>query len=376
VPLVISSALLYLFVLALIATSIGLFESKSKAKIFNYIPGVVLIYATSMFISSYINFNDEINHIYRVAKSNLLPAMLFLMLLSVDLNLFFRLSKSLIIAYILATLSIGLSFVLIFYLFGFSSNESGIFASLCGSWMGGTANMLAVGSALSVSESEMGVAMIVDSIDYALWVMILLSLVKFAPKFNLFTKTSGIDLQVSELGCACHMGPKRYYLLLALALVVSLFTQLIAENFYFISKTTTTVMIATLLGLLLSQTKLRKLNGSSELSLSMLYLLVALIGSKASFISFSELSTYVLAGALILLLHAFMMVIFARLFKLDLFSIAVASLANVGGVASAPILAAAYHKSLISIGVLMAIMGYLIGTFGGIFIGSILQGIS
>jgi uncharacterized membrane protein len=57
---------------------------------------------------------------------------------------------------------------------------------------------------------------------------------------------------------------------------------------------------------------------------------------------------------------------------LDLFSIAVASLANIGGVASAPILAAAYHKSLVSVGVFMAIMGYLIGTFGGLFIGNIL----
>jgi uncharacterized membrane protein len=66
------------------------------------------------------------------------------------------------------------------------------------------------------------------------------------------------------------------------------------------------------------------------------------------------------------------MVIGAKLFKLDLFSISVASLANIGGVASAPILAATYNKSLVSVGILMAIMGYLIGTFGGLLVGNIL----
>jgi len=85
---------------------------------------------------------------------------------------------------------------------------------------------------------------------------------------------------------------------------------------------------------------------------------------------------YLGVGLLILLLHAAIMVLVAKLFRLDLFSIGVASLANIGGVASAPILAAAYHRSLIGIAVLMAIMGYMIGTFAGLAIGYILQGIA
>ena len=74
--------------------------------------------------------------------------------------------------------------------------------------------------------------------------------------------------------------------------------------------------------------------------------------------------------------HGVLMVIFAKLFKLDLFVIGVASLANIGGVASAPILASAYSRALIPIGVLMAMMGYVIGTFGGLTVGKILQMIS
>lgn len=108
----------------------------------------------------------------------------------------------------------------------------------------------------------------------------------------------------------------------------------------------------------------------------MLMFLIALIGSQAHLRGFSEVPLYLGVGLLILLLHAGIMVIAAKLFKLDLFSIGVASLANIGGVASAPILAAAYHRSLIGIAVLMAIMGYMIGTFAGLAIGYVLKSIA
>ncbi|HHS92809.1 MAG TPA: DUF819 family protein, partial [Campylobacterales bacterium] len=85
---------------------------------------------------------------------------------------------------------------------------------------------------------------------------------------------------------------------------------------------------------------------------------------------------YIMAGFMIIAIHALIMVGLAKLFKLDLFSLGVASLANIGGVASAPILAGAYHKALIPIGVLMAMMGYIIGTFVGLGVAKVLALIS
>ncbi len=143
-----------------------------------------------------------------------------------------------------------------------------------------------------------------------------------------------------------------------------------------LNSTTTIVLLASLFGVLGSFTKLKEMNGSSEVATTMLYIIIALIGSKAVFESFSDVGVYVLAGFMILVIHAVIMLIGAKIFKLDLFSIAVASLSNIGGVASAPILAAAYNKSLVSVGILMAIMGYLIGTFGGLAVGNILLGIA
>jgi len=374
---VITNPLIYLFTLAFISTLFYLLESKTSFKIFKLIPAIVFVYAVSMLVASLGLFdsNAEINAIYKSTKTNLLPAMLFLMLLEIDLGHFFKLGQSLIVAYVLAVLSIAFAFVVVAFSFNFSSEMSAAFGALAGSWMGGTANMIAVGSALHVSEDAFAYALVVDSVNYTLWVMLLLFVVPFASYFNKFTKSGENLAYLGEIGCACSMGAKRYWLLLLLALSISFLTQYLATLFTILNSITTVVIFATLFGILGSFTKLRELNGSSEVATSMLYIIIALIGSKAVIENFSGVGIYVLAGFSILLIHAVIMLLGAKIFKLDLFSVSVASLANIGGVASAPILAATYNKNLVSVGVLMAIMGYLIGTFGGLAVGNILLGI-
>jgi uncharacterized membrane protein len=374
----IASPLIYLLIIALSVAAIHLLATKTASKFFTYVPAVVLIYALMMLfgMSGLFAHNEAIGHIYTVTKTNLLPAMLFLMLLEIDLKHFLHLGKKLVSAYILAVFSLVVAFVVVAWSFGFNKEMAAAFGALSGSWMGGTANMVAVGSALHVPEDAFAYALVVDSVNYTLWVMFLLFLVPFAKIFNRFTKSQSDLEYLSEIGCACSMGAKRYWLLIALSLVVSFFSQLLAQYFVILNTTTTMVLFATLFGLLASFTPLRKINGSSEVANTMLYILIALIGSRAVIENFSGLGLYVFAGFAILALHALLMLVGAKLFRLDLFSISVASLANIGGVASAPILAATYNKKLVSIGVLMAIMGYLIGTFGGLFVGEILLSLS
>ncbi len=371
----ITSAFVYLLCIALIASFFTLVQKQVQLKIFEYLPAVVMIYALSMLLAGVGVFaqNEEIQEIYSLTKSNLLPAMLFLMLLQIDFSHFLKLGRSLLIAYVAAVLSIAFGFVVVMMLLDFSKDGAAAFGALAGSWMGGTANMVAVGSALNVSQEAYGYALIVDSFNYTLWVMFLLFTVPFAKYFNTFTKADMLHTNYSDIGCACTIGLKYYWLLLFFALLASLASQLLSEYITVLNTTTTVVLTATLFGVLGSFTKLKTLNGSSEIASTMLYILIALIGSRAVFESFSGVGLYVLAGFCILFVHAFIMVVVAKIFKLDLFSIAVASLSNIGGVASAPILAAAYDKSLVSVGVLMAIMGYLIGTFGGLAVGNILM---
>lgn len=370
----IESSLSYLLSIAGIAAFFGIFEQRRNAKLFEYLPGVVLIYATAMICaqSGLWAKTEAISGVYATAKNNLLPAMLFLMLLRIDLRHFIKLGRPLLIAYAAAVLSIGSAMIFVFWLFGFNSDEAGLFAALCGSWMGGTANMLAIGSAMGVSENMMGYALVTDAVDYTFWVILLLSLVRAAPSFNRWCNAQAQDGRLDELGCACTIGPKRYWLLLGIALLVALLCQTLAQHLGMFSTTTWVVLIATAAGLIGAHSPLKMVNGSGEIASVMLLLLVGLIGSRADFAGFEDVPRYLAAGFIILLIHGAAMAATAKLFRLDLFSIGIASLANIGGVASAPILAAAYNKALIGVAVLMAIMGYLIGTFGGLAVGYIL----
>ncbi len=375
----ITTPFIYLLTLALFVLLVAVVEKWTQHRIFKLLPGVVIIYAVSMIAaqSGVWQQNDAIHNTYKALKSLLLPAMLFTMLLQIDLKAFISLGKPLIIAYSASVISLAFSFITLFWIFSLDKDAAGVFATLAGSWTGGTANMLAIASALDVKEELMGYALIVDSIDYTLWVMTLLFLVGFAPLFNRWTKAEKhLEHVTFESDKNRRIYPRSLFLLGLFSLIIAQVSNEVATFLSGLSTTTWSVLLATLLGLIGAQTPLKKIAGSTSLSSTMLMFLIALIGSQAHLKGFSEVPLYLLIGLLILLLHAMIMVVVAKIFRLDLFSIGVASLANIGGVASAPILAAAYHRSLIGIAVLMAIMGYMIGTFAGLGIGYILERIA
>ncbi len=382
----IENGFMYVAVLAMTAASIVSLEKRTQAKLFEYLPSIVIIYFVVMLLSTFGLWqkSESVTASYKLLKSNLLPAMIFLMLLSADMREIFKLGKKMLLTFLLASVSIAIGFIGTFALFHtyFEPDAWKPFAALSGSWMGGTANMVAIQGALDLPDSAMGYTLLIDSIDYAIWVMILLALVPFAKKFNLWSKadTSVIDEVGERLALKeDHKKPIGFaslFFLLGSALIVSALAQngaLYLPTTSFLTTTTWIVIIATLAGILFAMTPLAKLSGGSQLANIMLYLIVALIASRANFSELTEAPLYIAAGFVIIAIHVCIMILFAKLFKLDLFSLGVASLANIGGVASAPILASAYSKALIPIGVLMAMMGYILGTFGGLMVGKVLE---
>ncbi|HIC43120.1 MAG TPA: DUF819 domain-containing protein [Sulfurimonas sp.] len=374
----IASSSVYLLLLALFS-SLALYLAKKEFKALSYLPPIVILYMSIMILSSNGLFekNEAISQSYSLLKSNLLPSMLFLMLLPNKTTQLLKLGPKMLLSFLLASLSLFIAFILSFILFALPYTDIEIFAPLAGSWMGGTANMLAVSSAINSSESAIGITMLIDSVDYSLWVMLLLLLVPLASKFNHFTKASNPaqDVELSYK-CTLHFSYKTYAYLIASALVVSLFTQVLGiylSKALFSSATTWSVLLATFLGIVFSFSPLAKIKGLQATANAMLYLLIALIASRAEIHFNFELLSYLFLGLFILLIHALLMFAFAKLFKLDLFSISVASLANIGGIASAPILSAAYSQSLVGIGVLMASLGYILGTFIALFLAQVLR---
>jgi len=376
----------YLAVLMIISSLIVYTQKKTQHKLFEYLPAIVIIYFVVMLASTFGLWEktESITSSYKTIKSALLPAMIFLMLLLADMREIFKLGYKMILTFLLTSLSIGLGFIGMFTLLHTSFNPESwkAFAALSGSWMGGTANMVAIQGALNIPDSAMGYTLLIDSIDYAIWVMILLALVPFAKIFNTWSKadTSVLD-EVAERLTQKEQEKQAIdfsslFFLLGASLFVSALSQYGASYLptsSFLTSTTWVVIIATLTGILFAMTPLAKISGSSELANIMLYFIVALIASRANFSELTQAPLYIFAGFVIIAIHVLIMGIFAKLFKLDLFSLGVASLANIGGVASAPILASAYSKALIPIGVLMAMMGYILGTFSGLLIGNILS---
>jgi len=383
---VIDSGFAYLSFLTILSSLIVYAEKKSRLRFFEYLPAIVLIYFSVMLFSTFGLWqkSESVTAAYKTVKSNLLPAMIFLMLLSADMREIFKLGRKMLLTFLLASASIALGFIGMFTLFHtyFETDAWRAFAALCGSWMGGTGNMVAIQGALQVPDSKMGYALLIDSIDYAVWVMILLALVPFAKHFNRWSKadTSIIDKVGEKLAVKESKKDavtfESLFLLLGSALLVSSISQWLAlylPTTAFLTTTTWVVIIATLAGIVMAMSPLAKMAGSMELGNILLYLIVALIASRANFTELTQAPLYIAAGFVIIMIHLLVMVLFAKLFRLDLFSLGVASLANIGGVASAPILASAYSKALIPIGVLMAMMGYILGTFGGLMVGKVLE---
>jgi uncharacterized membrane protein len=375
----------YLTTLIFLASILVYIEAKSRSRLFEYLPAIVILYFSVMTLSTLGVWEkgDEVTQIYKAFKSNLLPAMIFLMLLQSDIRVILKLGKRTLLTFFLASCSISLGFIVAFAIFhtNFDGEAWKAFGALSGSWLGGSGNMVAIQGALNLPDSKMGYILLIDSIDYAIWVMILLSLVPFANRFNSWVGADGTVLErlTTSLDIEDKKTPIDFpslFLMLGLALLVSSLSQEIASKLPttpFLTPTTWIVILATSLGILAGMTPLSRLASASPLANIMLYLIVALIASRANFHELTQAPIYILTGFTIILIHASIMVIFAKIFKVDLFSLGVASLANIGGVASAPILAGAYNKSLIPIGVLMAMMGYIIGTFMGLGVARVLE---
>ncbi|NMA57567.1 DUF819 domain-containing protein [Clostridium cochlearium] len=377
----------YVAFLLFFASMLVLAEKKSKSNFFNYVPAIVVLYFTAMLLSTFGVWqnNKEITAVYKGLKDNLLPAMIFLMLLRCDMRKIIKLGPKMLIGFFSASISIAIGFIVTYAIFKrfYEADTWKAFAALAGSWMGGTGNMVAVQGALNVPDSKLGYTLLMDSINYSIWVMFLLWLVSFAPKFNKWTKSDtkiideiGEKLSKDQEKMRKEIEFSDLIILLGLSLFVSAISQyfggMLPQTVFF-QGTTWTVLIATSIGIILAMTPVANIPGSSQLSNIMLYTIVALIASRANFAELTKAPIYIISGFSILGIHFLISILAAKVFKLDLFTCGVASLANIGGVASAPILAAAYSEALVPIGVLMALMGYIIGTGGGLLVGKILS---
>lgn len=383
----ITNGFTYVAVLIFIAALLVWLQKYTKSKFFDYAPPIVLLYLITMIFCTLNVWDLEATKpAYSALKNNILFAMIFLMLLRCDIRKIFKLGPKMLGGFFCASITISLGFIITYAILHGPLGEGAwkALGALCGSWMGGSGNMIAVQAALDIGEADMAYALVVDSIDYSIWVMFLLWAINLAPKFNKWVKANTKTLdEVSkrlEDNAKANGGSITFVniiFLLGLSLVVSALGQNIGTTLNgalpFLDTSTWTVLFITLAGLVGALTPVGKMAGTTELSNVMLYSVVALLASRASFLELTDAPVWIIAGFMILGIHGILMVLCAKIFKLDMFTCGVASLANIGGSASAPILAGAYSGALVPVGVLMALMGYVIGTGGGLIVANIMS---
>lgn len=386
----ITNGFTYVALLLFLAAVLVTLEKKSTGglqKFFKYVPAVVLCYLLTMVLCTMQVWDMEATKpAYSALKNSLTYAMVFTMLLRCDIRKIIKLGPKMLIGFFSASITIMIGFVVGFALMkGFIGNDAWMgLGALCGSWMGGSGNMVAVQAALNISEADMGYALVIDSIDYSLWVMFLLWAIQLAPKFNKWTKadTHLLDEVSSRLAEDAQSNTsvitfQSLILLIGTALLVSSIGQNVGAAVNgaapFLDKATWTVLFITVVGLIGAVSPLGKVAGSAEVSNLMLYGVIALLASRASLLELADAPMWILTGFIILAVHGVLIVLVCKLLKLDLFTGAVASLANIGGTASAPVLAGSYAGSLVPVGILMALMGYVIGTPCGILTAKIMS---
>ena len=387
--------------------------SKSKhpfwQKFYKFVPTLLLCYFIPSLLNSAGIVDGNNNELYFIASRYLLPSSLVLFTLSIDLKTFLRLGTKANIMMLSATFGIIIGGPLSIMIVSIFSPETvgGVgpdavwrgLATLAGDWIGGGANQVAMKEIFNVSDDLFSAMITVSVIIYGIWMAFLLYGAGISQKLDrwLNADTTAID-QVKEkmekfqeeiaripdfndlikilaaafgITAIAHFGGDTIA-----PFIQKQFPQLqkfsLTTGFFWI------IIIATSGGLLLSFTKLRNLEGAgaSKIGSVFMYILVAILGLKMNILAIFENPCLLLVGVIWIVIHIIVIVIVGKLIKAPFFFMAVGSQANIGGAASAPIVAAAFHPSLAPVGVLLAVLGYAIGTYGAWLCGILMQAVA
>jgi uncharacterized membrane protein len=374
----------FLAALLLLAGLFPVLASRWPLRLFEVLPPIVLAYvaATALAVTGAWSDGPAVDATRSQVMALALPALIFLLLVRCDLRAILALGPRVLLAFACATASITLGFLIAAWLLGglLPADAWKPLAAVAGSWVGGTANLVAVSQAIGTSPEMLGFALLTDALCYSVWVLLLFASVPLAPRFNAWAKTraSGETVAAFAPEPEAPATPGHALLWLGLGLTAGLLARELAAVMPqdgVLNATSWTLLLVSVAGVLAAMTPLRRLPGAEGCGSALLAIVVVTLASQGSFEGLAAAPWFILAGFIVLAVHAALMAGAARLFKLDLALVGVASLANIGGVASAPLLAAMHAKALAPLGILLALLGYLLGTGVGLALAAVLPGL-
>ena len=369
------------YLAAVLAAIFWLSERPRLELVFRYLPPVIFAYFVPT-ISTTLGILPATSPVYEWMTRYLLPMALLLLMITVDVRSILKLGKTAGAMVVAGSVGIVLGAQVAYLVFGrWLPDEAWTgFAALSGSWIGGTANMVAIAESVGTPEEIFAPVIVVDTVVGYGWMGVLLLFSAFQPKFDrwLNADLSAIEdtnRRLAEIEAVRHPSTiADLAVILGLGLSGAIVSVILGQRMptlgdpTIISHTTWAVLIVVTGGLLLSFTPVRKLEevGASRMGYVALYLMLTGIGAQGDLRAVLDAPAFFLAGVLWIAIHALVLIVAARLLRAPSFFIATGSMANIGGVGTAPIVAGIYHPAMAPVGLLMAVAGYILGIYAGL----------
>jgi uncharacterized membrane protein len=395
-------------ILGLLAATLGLVfwtahsELPALKAFYRYVPAILLCYFIPAVYNTIGLINVEGSQLYPVASRYLLPATLVLLTLAIDMPAIMRLGPKALTLFLTGTVGVVLGGPIAMLAVGVLSPETvsgevwrGMTA-VAGSWIGGSANQAAMKEVFEIPNDLFGAMVAVDVLVANVWMAVLLWIAANArrldaasgadtsaiaalgeqvdrferehariPRLNDLVAIMGVGFGLTGLSHA--IGTPLAAWIASVAPALDRYS--LTSSFFWI------VVLATTFGLLASFTRAKALEGAgaSKIGQALLYVLIASIGMQMNIGAVFTNPGLFLIGAIWIGFHAGLMLAVARAIRAPMFYLAVGSQANIGGAASAPVVASAFHPSLAPVGVLLAVLGYALGTYGGWLCGQLMR---
>ena len=410
-PLITNDAVVLGILLSILAFVFTTSKSENPAwkKFYKFIPTILLCYFIPSLLNSFGIISGEISNLYFVASRYLLPTSLVLLTISIDLPEIKKLGPKAIIMFFTGTIGIIIGGPLAILLVSTFAPEvmGGVgpeavwrgLATVAGSWIGGGANQVAMKEIFNVGDTIFSSMIAVDVIVANIWMAFLLYGSGINEKIDeslqadssaIMELKDKIEAYRSQLIRIPDLTDT--FKVMAVGFGVTAIAHLGADSiapwintnapglakFSLTSSFFWLIVLATTIALGLSFTKVKELEGvgASRFGSLFLYILVATIGMKMNIMAIFENPGLFLVGLIWISFHAILLIIMAKMIRAPFFLLAVGSQANIGGAASAPIVASAFHPSLAPVGVLLAVLGYAVGTYGAWICGILMKTIS
>jgi uncharacterized membrane protein len=357
-------------------------EQRTQWRFFNYVPPLLFIYVTPVFLNN-LNVIPSASPIYGGLSSFVLPVFIVLMLIKVDVPAAVKIMGKGVLVMLMGTAGVVVGAVVSYVVVHrwLAPDAWKGFGTLAGSWIGGTGNMAATAEMLDTPGDQFGLAVLADNVIYIVWLPLLLASKNFADRFNRWAKVPADRLQMMDSAAALVLEEDRtpemrdYIYLGAIAIGVTWVSSSLASLLFnammahypaleiVLSESTWRILLITTIALSLSVTPVSRLPNATAIGTALIYLFVAGMGARATVEGFGQAPAFLLGAFIWIFIHGAFCLAGARLFRVDVHSVAIASAANIGAAASAPIVAAFHRPSLVPVSILMALIGYALGNY-------------